>query len=81
MFIGTGLRISRAWNQTGNKWLELPDIAKFLLNPQNVSMLHYTIVIALAWPLFMTAASRLLSAKVYRSKHSHAILTRLFRRS
>lgn len=37
------IRLARSWNQTGDKWAHLPDIADWLITPDNIfvlSLLH-----------------------------------------
>lgn len=45
VFIMIAIRIIRSWNQTGQKYAGGPDIASFLLRPENVNFLWFLIII------------------------------------
>ena len=39
-------RIIRSWNQTGDKWFGGPDISKFLLQPENATLLYSLVLVS-----------------------------------
>jgi ethanolaminephosphotransferase len=47
-------RLSRSWNQTGNKWIASPDIGKYLNRPQNSSLLSLLTLLTFAITIFFT---------------------------
>ena len=50
VFVLLGLgRLSRAWNQTGIKWADSPDIGDWLVKPENKIILSITYVISLVF--------------------------------
>ncbi|KAK7100707.1 GPI ethanolamine phosphate transferase 2-like [Littorina saxatilis] len=41
------IRILRRWNQTGNKWLDVPDVGDWLVRPENKSYLSVIVLLSL----------------------------------
>ncbi|XP_076075722.1 GPI ethanolamine phosphate transferase 2, catalytic subunit-like [Mytilus galloprovincialis] len=40
-------RLMRSWNQTGNKWLNIPDIGDWLIRPENVYLLSVLVAVSI----------------------------------
>jgi hypothetical protein len=56
------LRLVRSWNQTGDKWLHLGDVAKALNDPENADFLTLGVVVgllAILWMIITSDESRL----------------------
>lgn len=76
VLVGLG-RLSRAWNQTGIKWADRPDIGDWLVKPENRAILSMTYFISLLFiVIFRYSRQDTLTSVVFIIGSAHAYLYR-----
>ena len=76
LLLGFG-RLSRAWNQTGIKWADRPDIGDWLVKPENKAMLSISYFVSLFFIIcFRYSRQDILTSIVFLVGAVHAYLYR-----